>query len=115
MNKKETLEFLINGFKEQFEELGKEIGVDGHSAEVADVRLDTGAALLSLIEKREEIEKDNEALKATGIKVDTSKIIDRYIDGRKISTIGKVDLSNIPTDDLIDELIKRAEDDGAVG
>lgn len=81
MDKKEVLEFLINGFKEQFEELGKEIGVDGHSAEVADVRLDTGVALLSLIEKMEEIEKDNKALKAAEIKVDTSKAINGYIDG----------------------------------
>lgn len=81
MDKKEVLEFLINGLKEQFIELGKEIGIDGHSAEVADVRLDTGAALLSLIEKREEIEKDNEALKAIDIKVGTLKAINRYING----------------------------------
>ncbi|WP_338630860.1 hypothetical protein [Clostridium baratii] len=47
MNKKETLEFVLNGLKEQFTELGSLMKItEGETSEIAQAKISTGNSMI---------------------------------------------------------------------
>lgn len=91
MEKKEVFETLKEGLMTQFEELGKEIGVDENSADVARARLETAEHIIAL----EQLIEENKC----GVEEEFKFCESTF------------SLENISTDELINELEKRVTED----
>ncbi|WP_338630730.1 hypothetical protein [Clostridium baratii] len=96
MNKKELLEFIFNGLKDQFTELGSLMKiVEGETAEIAQERRATANTLFDVKKLIDELEKEEAQSKEAGCNIEAETIQ------------GDIDIENISTSELVKVLFKK--------